>query len=116
MAILEKIEGYTRHLLNDRRGRRRKRVDYNTIVRSAAGVLIFRGNAMDIGEGGVRVRGLPVRQGVEVGLHVRVQFLVVPKEWRPIVRRPEFTGTVVRIEDSEDEYKIAVAFDRPYEE
>jgi hypothetical protein len=115
MAILERIEGYTRHLLNDRRERRRKRVDYDTVVRSDAGELIFRGSAMDVCEGGVKIRGLPVRSGVEVGMHCRVQFLIVPKEWEPIVRRPEFGGAIVRIEDTDDEYKIAVAFDRPYD-
>lgn len=114
--MLDKLEGLTRHVMNNRRTQRRRRVEYDAVVRDLANQIIFRGRTRNICEGGVKVHGLPVGNGVEAGQRVRVEFLVLPKDAGQIARRPTFSGCIVRVEDREHDYNIAVAFDRPYEE
>lgn len=114
--MIEKIEGLTRHVMNNRRTQRRRRVEYDAVVRDPANQIVFRGRTRNISEGGVKIHGLPVGNGVEPGQRIRVEFLVIPRDAGQIARRPTFSGYIVRIEDTKGDCDIAVAFDRPYEE
>jgi len=113
--MLKKLEDYTRHLLNDRRDIRRRRVDYDAVLRDEASQLIFRGRTKNISSSGVKLHGLPVGLGLETGQRVRVEFLVIPRDAGQVARRPTFTGCIVRIDDNDGDYNVAIAFDEPYE-
>jgi hypothetical protein len=114
--MLEKIESLTRHVMNNRRTQRRRRVQHDAVVRDPANQIIFRGRTKNISEGGVKIHGLPVGNGLEPGQRVRVEFLVVPKDAGQITRRPTCAGYILRVEDTDGDCSIAVVFDQPYEE
>ena len=110
------LGGLTRHVVGDRRNNRRQRIKYDTVVRDEGGNEVFHGYTVDVSRTGTKLRGFPSRTGVFEGQNITVEFLLVPKEVDKIAQRVPVAAYVVRVEEREDEYVLAVTFKRPMAE
>jgi len=112
--MLNKLEALTRHLVGDRRRHRRRRHTYDVVIRQdERSPVLFRGRTINVSRSGVKMRGLPVGRGPEMGRVVRVELLLIPKNLNETEQRAILTGRVFRVEEKEDDYLVAVKFDRP---
>jgi len=113
MPVLNRLESLTRHVVNDRRRHRRRRHTYDTLVRGTEDqTVVFRGRTINLSRSGTKVAGLPVSVGPTLGQAVRVEFLLIPKDYSKVERRAIITGRIWRIEEREDGMTLAVKFDR----
>ena len=111
-AMLEKLTALTRHLKNDRRIKRRHHVVYDTLIRDDHGREVFRGKTVNVSNTGAKITGFPTNTDFVRGQAVRVEFLVVPKNCSESAKRKPVGARIVRVEEKEDDYLIAVRFDR----
>jgi hypothetical protein len=111
--MLEKLSSLTRHVSNNRRLNRRRHVVYDTHVRDEAGREVFRGKTVNISGTGAKISGFPTSTDFFRGQAVLVEFLVLPKDSSEAARRRPVGARIVRIEEKEDDYLLAVRFDKP---
>ncbi len=110
--MIDKLEGYTRHLVGNRRNDPRRRVRLEAIVRDeGSNQIVFRGRTRDLSTGGCRILGLPVGLGVTFGQRVHVELVIPPKSDSGLTRKPTLSGFICRVIDDDAEYFISVAFD-----
>lgn len=111
--MFDKLEGYTRHVVGNRRDDSRKRVHYEVTLRDeATEEEIFRGKSKDLSESGIRVFGLPQNKGVRDGQRVIVEVLLLPRDTSQIAKRPTYKGYIVRLIEDEAGTTVCIAFDR----
>jgi len=107
-----KLRGLTRHLVGNRRGHRRRRHLCDTILRDdTQDVVLFRGKTRDLSRGGASVCGLPCGLGPSPGQRVRAEFLLIPEDLGQVEYRAVIFGRIIRIEEREDTFIVAVRFD-----
>ena len=107
------LETLTRLLTWDNRRRhQRQRRTYDTIIRNEGLVEVFHGKTLDISRGGAKVMGWPKNKGVREGQRVTVEFLLVPKDVTVVAQRAPVPARVVRVHEREDEFVVAVQFEK----
>jgi len=111
--MLEKLENLARHLLDNRRRHRRKRRNYNAVIRDKKEQVVFRGQAKDLSRGGAKLDGLPVKCGVCEGQRVLACFLLFPANPDEKAQWATFPAWVCRIEETENYFQVAVKFETP---
>jgi len=111
--MLGKIEALSRHVVGNRRREPRRRIRYTAIVRDTIGREIFRGRTVNLSRRGVRLSGFVSGLGIADGQNVRVDFLVLPKDYSETARRHPVKGIVRRLEDAADDSALVVVFDKP---
>jgi len=111
--MLNKLEGLARHLLDNRRSHRRKRRNYNALIRDKKEQVVFRGEAKDLSRGGAKLDGLPVKCGVCEGQRVLACFLLFPANPDEKAQWATFPAWVCRIEETEKYFHVAVKFETP---
>ena len=109
--MLNKLEGLTRHLVDNRRRHRRKRQKYNAVIRNENEQIIFRGQAKDLSRGGAKLDGLPVKSGVCEGQRVLACFLLFPADPDEKAQWATFPAWVCRVEETENYCQVAVKFE-----
>jgi c-di-GMP-binding flagellar brake protein YcgR len=110
--MLEKLSALTRHISNDRRVKRRHHIVYDTLIRDAQGNALFRGKTVNISTTGAKITGFPTNMDMERNQTVRVEFLVLPEDCTQSAKRKPINARVVRIEEKEDDFLVAVRFER----
>jgi hypothetical protein len=110
--MLEKLTALTRHISNDRRVRRRHHVVLDVTVRDEGGNAVFRGKSINISNTGAKITGFPTNTDFVRGQAVRVEFLVMPKDVTESSRRKPIRARIVRIEEKEDDFLLAVRFEK----
>ena len=111
--MLNKLEGLARHLLDNRRRHRRKRRNYNAVIRDQKEQVVFRGQAKDLSRGGAKLDGLPVKCGVCEGQRVLACFLLFPADPDEKAQWATFPAWVCRIEETENDFQVSVEFETP---
>ena len=106
------LKTLTRRLSGNRRQAHRQRRKYDTIIRDEAWREVFRGQTVDVSPMGAKLAGFPAKTGVQEGQDVTLEFLLVPKNVAQIARRVPVPSQVVRVEEHEDNYIIAVRFEK----
>jgi hypothetical protein len=110
--MLEKLAALTRHIKNDRRVKRRRHEVYDTVIRDEQGNAVFRGKTVNVSNTGAKITGFPTSSDFVRGQAVRVEFLVLPKSDSESARRKPVSARIVRIEEKEDDFLVAVRFAR----
>jgi len=111
--MLEKLENLTRRLLDNRRRHRRKRRNYNAVLRDEKEEVVFRGQAKDLSRGGAKLDGFPVKGGVCEGQRVLACFLLFPTNPDEQAQWATFPAWVCRVEETENDFQVAVKFETP---
>jgi hypothetical protein len=111
--MLEKLENLARHLVDDRRSHRRKRQKYNAVIRNENEQVVFRGQAKDLSRGGAKLDGFPVKGGVCEGQRVLACFLLFPTNPDEQAQWATFPAWVCRVEETENDFHVAVKFETP---
>ncbi len=106
------LKTLTRRLSGNRRQAHRQRRRYDTIIRDEAWREVFRGQTVDVSPMGAKLAGFPAKTGVHEGQDVTLEFLLVPKNVDQIARRVPIQSQVVRVEEHEDDYIVAVKFEK----
>ena len=109
---MSKLEALTRRVVGNRRRHPRRRQSYDTIVRDEHYQEIFHGRTLDISKSGAKLSGFPDGNGVRRGQQIRVEFLVVPKDMAKVAQRVPVSAQIIRVEEKEDDFILAVRFDR----
>jgi len=105
------LETLTRLFTSNRRRHNRLRRKYDTIVRDDGWREIFHGKTLDVSRGGAKVMGFPKGTGVHESQKVTVEFLLIPKDVTVVAQRAPVHGRVIRVDEREDEFVLAVKFD-----
>ncbi len=104
------LETLTRLFTNNRRRHSRLRRKYDTIVRDDGWREVFNGKTLDVSRGGAKVMGFPKGTGVHRDQEVTVEFLLIPKDVTVVAQRAPVRGRVIRVDEREDEFVLAIKF------
>jgi len=105
------LEAIARLFTRNRREHTRHRRKYDTIVRDEGWREVFRGKTLDISCGGARISGFPAATGVHGGQKVTLEFLLVPKDVAQVAERAPVASRIIRVDEREDAFVLAVKFD-----
>jgi len=105
------LDSITRLLGKNRRRHVRHRRKYDTIVRDEGWREVFRGKTLDVSCGGARIAGFPAATGVHSTQKVTIEFLLIPKDEARVAERASVPGHIIRVDEREDAFILAVEFD-----
>ena len=107
------LETVKRHLVDNRRRHRRHHKKYTVTIRDSKERVVFRGAVKDISRGGANLDGLPQGHGLVEGQKVFVDFLLLPADHQMRAQWATFPAWVCRIEESPEQFRVAVKFTQP---
>jgi len=111
--MMEKLQSLSRHMVGNRRRHRRRPLKYDTIVRDDIGRQIFRGYTTNLSQSGVKISGFVSGLGIAKGQHVRVEFLLLPRDCSRAASRAPVRGRVCRVDETDDAFTVAITFEVP---
>jgi hypothetical protein len=106
------LEGLLRQVVSNRRRHRRRRIVYETDLKNDRNQVIFRGKTVDISRSGARLVGLPINTGAQEGQVVLAEITVPPQELTGPIQRLCLKVRILRIDETDDSYAIAIIFDK----
>jgi c-di-GMP-binding flagellar brake protein YcgR len=107
------LESIARRLLENRRLHRRHHKKYTVTIRDNQERAVFRGTVKDISRGGANLDGLPLGHGLAEGQEVLVDFLLLPADQQMQAQWATFPAWVCRVEESPEQFRVAVKFAQP---
>jgi hypothetical protein len=107
------LENIGRRLLENRRLHRRRHKKYTVTIRNIEEQVVFRGVVKDISRGGANLDGLPQGHGFVEGEKVLVDFLLLPADRQMQAHWATFPAWVCRVEETENDFQVAVKFETP---
>jgi hypothetical protein len=106
------LQSFARRIVGNRRRHKRKPMVYRTTLVDELNQVLFQGKTLDISRSGARVIGLPSGTGPILNELVRADFLVIPKKASQRAFKASVPAYVCRIEDSDDDFILAIKFNK----
>jgi hypothetical protein len=110
------LDGLLRQMVSNRRRHRRRHIVYEIDLKNDHNQMIFRGKTSDISRSGAKLVGLPMTAGAQDDQSVLVEITVPPQEVTGPMQRLYLTARIIRIDETEDSYTVAVLFDKELSE